>query len=150
MAAGDGHAAASGTNMETEYAGDGPSGYGRSNAEDVPASYRIPDERWDLLQAVLPETLAEVGPAPVSLQWPACTAEQAVAAMCRDGFVIIRNAVPDATCDALLRQLQPHIDRTGFATDDGLGKTTRRTGAVRFSIDFRLSFGCFAADYGQF
>ena len=48
----------------------------------------------------------------------------------RDGFVILRNAVQAETCDELLSQLQPHIDATAYATDDGLGKTTRRTGAV--------------------
>ena len=36
--------------MATEYSGDGPSGYGRSSADDMPASYRVPDARWDALQ----------------------------------------------------------------------------------------------------
>ena len=74
--------------------------------------------------------LLAAGPAPVSLQYPSCTAEEAVSAIARDGFVILRNAVQAETCDELLSQLQPHIDATAYATDDGLGKTTRRMGAV--------------------
>jgi hypothetical protein len=50
--------------------------------------------------------------------------------MARDGFVITAAAVPEATCDAVLAELAPHLARTAYMADDGLGKTTRRTGSV--------------------
>ena len=58
-------------NMQTEYHGDGPSGYGRSSSDEanVPASYRAPDARWDTLQASgeLARLQAGLGPPPVTL-----------------------------------------------------------------------------------
>ena len=101
-------------NMETEYTGDGPSGYGRSGSaeENIPGSYATPDSRWDELQlsGELARLQAGLGPAPVTLRWPGCTAEQAVSAIARDGFVIVDGAVSEATCDKVLAELSPHLE----------------------------------------
>ena len=68
------------------------------------------------------------------------TAEQVVAALRRDGYVIVDELLPADFMDALEAELDPYIDASPVGSEDHLGKTTRRTGALvaRSRLSHRL------------
>jgi len=58
------------------------------------------------------------------------TADEAVAAIRRDGAVIVDNVLSPAEMDAVAAELKPWIDATAFGQDEFSGRRTKRTGGL--------------------
>jgi ectoine hydroxylase-related dioxygenase (phytanoyl-CoA dioxygenase family) len=58
------------------------------------------------------------------------TADDVIAALDRDGAVIVANVLDAATHDAVLRETRPYLDGSGAGRDDFTGRKTKRTGAL--------------------
>lgn len=84
----------------------------------------------ELLQA-LPAAKARLPPFGTALHLPGDNAPlvDILAALDRDGFVIIDRAVSEATCDKVVAELEPYLDAAKFG-DSFLGKQTKRLGSV--------------------
>lgn len=95
---------------------------------DVPLANQPPDKEWDKLQLQLDELQAQLPPA--LCRFPLDTpVSMLVAALRRDGCVIIERAVSEACCDAVLAEMDPYLDAADVG-DGFLGRQTRRAGAV--------------------
>jgi len=58
------------------------------------------------------------------------TSADVAAAVAEDGVCIVERLVDEATCDAVLAELRPHLDAVRPGADDFEGRNTRRVGAI--------------------
>lgn len=58
------------------------------------------------------------------------SADEVADALAADGVAIIERAVPETLIDAVLGEMEPHIDATPTGIDDFMGRNTRRTGSL--------------------
>ena len=58
------------------------------------------------------------------------TADDVAAALASDGVAIVERAVPESVIDAVLVEMEPHIEATPTGVDDFMGRNTRRTGSL--------------------
>jgi len=58
------------------------------------------------------------------------TVDGVAAAVAEHGVCIVERLVDEATCDAVLAELQPHLDAVRPGADDFEGRNTRRIGAI--------------------
>ncbi|MFM7510099.1 MAG: phytanoyl-CoA dioxygenase family protein [Actinomycetota bacterium] len=58
------------------------------------------------------------------------TSADVAAAVAEDGVCIVERLVDEATCDAVLAELQPHLDAVAPGSDDFEGRNTRRVGGI--------------------
>ena len=93
-----------------------------------------PDPRWDAFQAAQGEWTAKLPEGLVTLEYDAGepdgdVIELALAALGRDGAVVLGGAVPPQLVDTLVSDLQPYIAESPTG-DRFLGEKTKRIGAV--------------------
>eukprot|EP00729_Bicosta_minor_P016879 gene16879-16853_t len=97
---------------------------GTEETQDGIKSYHEPDAKWDAIQADLP-ALTKALPAarqdkltgvavkflqPAALEFPECSVGSIIAALHRDGAVIIKNAVSKETCEKVIAEMTPYVD----------------------------------------
>jgi ectoine hydroxylase-related dioxygenase (phytanoyl-CoA dioxygenase family) len=58
------------------------------------------------------------------------SAADVAAAVLEHGVCVVERLVDEATCDAVLAELQPHLDAVRPGADDFEGRNTRRVGAI--------------------
>lgn len=93
----------------------------------------IKKKQWKEIRKVLPSILSEIGPTvPNQLAHMPTSApiERIIAYLHRDGAVIIDNAVSEATCDAIVKEMRPYIDKGATGRTNFGGMVTKRVGAV--------------------
>ena len=61
---------------------------------------------------------------------PTATADEAVAALKRDGAVIVDQLISPGAMDAVAAELKPWLDATALGPDDFSGRRTKRTGGL--------------------
>ena len=93
-----------------------------------------PQQRWDAFVRQLPKLSLDLPPGLVSVDvsGPAdeSVVERSLAALARDGAVVLANAVPAALCDELLHDLEPYRAACQLGGDAGLGMNTKRVGSI--------------------
>jgi len=67
---------------------------------------------------------------PLQTLTPDCTPQDIVAAVERDGAVILKDAISRDTVKQMVEELKPYIDATPMGRDDFTGRHTQRTGAL--------------------
>eukprot|EP01043_Picozoa_sp_COSAG02_P012611 COSAG02_NODE_489_length_21246_cov_49.035702_12_plen_340_part_00 len=100
--------------------------------EETADAANAPDERWCEFQRRQSEWESQLPEGLVSVDWnkdDPTVIERCLAAMGRDGAVCIRNAVSPETCDQVLDDMAPYIDR-GSLLDGFFGKRSKRIGAL--------------------
>jgi ectoine hydroxylase-related dioxygenase (phytanoyl-CoA dioxygenase family) len=98
-----------------------------TNLDEI-STYNQPDDLWCAIQAELPALIKALPrERPASLQFPECTVGEVCAALVRDGCVIIRNAVPGATCEAIIDEMRPYCEAYRSTQD---GNQAKRVGCV--------------------
>lgn len=102
-----------------------PSGFGavRTDLDDI--NLRI--AALEKIKSNL--SLPSSSPRPIQRLPATCSIEDAVAAMDRDGAVILERLVTSEHCDRFMRELQPYVEATPNSAGFG-GATTRRTGSI--------------------
>ena len=58
------------------------------------------------------------------------SADEVASALAADGVAIVERAVPESVVDAVLAEMEPHIQATPTGIDDFMGRNTRRTGSL--------------------
>lgn len=88
------------------------------------------DAVWDEVERELPTCSAGL-PAfgPLVHFAPSTQIAEILAALSRDGAVIIDRAVSGETCDRIIAEMDPYLEDIGFG-DRGLGQQTKRLGGV--------------------
>ena len=113
------------TNM---FATDGEGGSLQVAENERIKTYDQPDEKWQQIQEQMSQ-LTQALPAdrPASFAAATCSVGQLVAALARDGAVIIRNAVPASTCEQVIEEMRPYCEDYPLTTD---GNKAKRPGCV--------------------
>jgi hypothetical protein len=106
--------------------------HGEDWRKEVADAAQPPDERWCEFQRRQSEWEAQLPEGLVSVEYDKddpTVIERCLAAMGRDGAVCLRNAVSAETCDQVLRDMEPYMDR-GSLLDGFFGKRSKRIGAL--------------------
>lgn len=106
--------------------------HGRDWREEKPDAAQPPDDRWDEFQRRQSEWEAKLPQGLVSVEYDKSdptVIERCLAALGRDGAVCLRNAVTDETCDQVLADMAPYLER-GSLLDGFFGKRSKRIGAL--------------------
>ena len=85
-----------------------------------------PDDRWDDFQQKLLSWTGSLPPPPVRIDWDPEDAElpeRLVAALYRDGCVVLGGAVGAESCDQVVADMAPYLDAA--AERDGMGAEAR-------------------------
>ena len=75
-----------------------------------PNAFTAPDPRWDAFLEQISGWVGALPPAPVSVEWDEDdpeVVERLLAALWRDGAVVLTGAVPPELCDAVLSEMEP-------------------------------------------
>ena len=91
-----------------------------------------PDPRWCEWQRRQSEWAGQLPEGLVSVQYDPCDPcleEKCLAAMGRDGAVVLLNAVSPETCDTVIADMTPYIDGGSFL-DGFFGKRSKRIGCL--------------------
>ena len=108
----------------------GPHGEGW-DAEHADAA-QAPDPRWCAWQARQSEWTAQLPDGLVSIAYDPADPhleEKLLAALGRDGAVILKNAVPAELCDQVVADMRPYVEAGSFL-DQFYGKKSKRIGSL--------------------
>jgi hypothetical protein len=105
-----------------------------SGSGPPPAAELPPAPQWAVVSAQLPALVAGTPPGLQHFDVAGTPEDDwaTVAAICaalhRDGCVVLEHAVSAASCDAVIAEMEPYLERAGYG-DGFLGRATRRAGA---------------------
>jgi hypothetical protein len=88
----------------------------------------VDNAELEQMRPLIPDIAASLGRGLQRLA-PDAALEQVLAALWRDGAVIVERAVSEACCDRTIEEMTPYLGSQGYGDDFG-GKTTERLGGV--------------------
>lgn len=106
--------------------------HGSNWESERPDAAQAPDPRWCEWQRRQSEWAAQLPPGLVTVQYnpkDPHIEEKCLAAMGRDGAVVLANAVPPEICDTVVADMTPYIQGASFL-DGFYGKRSKRIGSL--------------------
>ena len=80
-----------------------------------PVAYAAPSEKWDQVQENLSGLVRQLPEGRLArLKYP-CSVDSVVAAMWRDGVVILENVVSVEACERVIAQMKPYVDEVPYS-----------------------------------